>query len=341
MKNFTVFSRIGISLIIPGIILGCSITQKEYLSTIVDENTDINTRIMLGTESIRTQAAGSTKITQSVDTPSAVEKTPLNAPPIATDNQYLINIITTNGGCQFPCIWGINPIDYDATNGHKLLLNMLANTLTDYDFASVYYESNKSEIYMGKGIGDIQLRHRLVWEGERESQTLVKLFLQMTSLYRPGLDNQYRPYINSKEFLSIIDAQLYNGIIQNYGEPNQIYIVTTQDDNEGDLEYMPISLIFWFQEKDFFIEYYGWRLINEKPYLFCSNKISGISISFLNHSEKLSDVYTNTLISTDLPMSHKTIRTFDQVSELTINQAVESLMSGSCLQFPEKFWYVY
>jgi hypothetical protein len=138
---------------------------------------------------------------------------------------YLKGISENNNNCQLPCIWGITQ------NSHikESFLEFVNKYETSGQDHSYYYETGVTEninwLYSGVWINEKLLKADFHQKKENESE-----FLYLTV---HSYDTEYENFWNTNNKTALTEYFSYYllpEILQNYGEPSQIYVGVFPDE---------------------------------------------------------------------------------------------------------------
>lgn len=178
-------------------------------------------------------------------TPVIAETGVSNKTPLATlsDDEkglYIRKQIQNNGGCNLPCILGIDPQNNE---------NMLRELMKDFgERVNLRYEeynesvgveyNNQSE----EGLIDIGFTYYF-------NKKLLNLVLQNYE-YNP---NKYDFHYGSLDF----DYYAIDNILSKYGKPTEVRVGAWYLEPMSDQYFEPFTISLYYPEKGFLIEYYG------------------------------------------------------------------------------------
>jgi hypothetical protein len=251
-ENISIFLIILYLFLLCGILLSsCHIKGfDQKITSVISESP---TLITLEETSMSINVSpSSTEILKLTPTNKAMTKTIVSSELSDKQKEKFFDLFTTNGNCDFPCWWGIQPGDpiqkvFD-----------LAPTVGD----SLYGEGKPDYYYLlsldNLNILDVSIR--FFTDKNKDTIRRMKIILN-----RPV---RFRDYYDSFEKgLSI------SGVMQKYGEPEEILInIYPRAEKDSSIAY---SLLLSYQSSRFSILYLG-KIEHEDPLQICSTKLTDL-----------------------------------------------------------------
>lgn len=203
---------------------------------------------------ITASSATAMQVYQSV-TPIGSTAVPLDA--LTKDEQHalILNLLADNGGCQLPCIWGVNSADVESA---YLLADMVPVNYVSghywkdfdisfpvdnqpYNLASYFFIIN-NEKSIGIDSSIISKKEKCIMYGAEGN-------CDMTTSY---WDYEF----DTNNFRKITKQYLPGEILLTYGMPKEISINGWfYDPDEPQLDWYPFSIMFSYEDKGFLAEY--------------------------------------------------------------------------------------
>jgi hypothetical protein len=190
--------------------------------------------------------------------------TPLPTLPPESSKKYLLQLLSTNGNCELPCLWGIFPGrteigtlkqfesqfgDVDNPKGYS------TNLMWNEDSSTLFFQTVEDT-----------LGRTIIFE-HRGMPEINYLLLQINIDHDRGLD----------KFLQFSNYEL-SAILSQYGEPTQILLGPWPDDPDRPNQWLPFNLVLFYPGEGFLIEYVLDRQEDAGYFIGCPSRIVGLNV---------------------------------------------------------------
>lgn len=251
------------------------------------------------------------------------------------------NLFIDMSNINLPRIWGLEPGLSSYIDAENLisLVNKLDTEGDDYVKTS--NNGKGGLILIGYFITDTEISGKLEWEYlGTTKQISVMAFEALSNAFK--LNNeiaQFFPNYGNDEFLSIFQEYQPSQIMDKFGIPGDIYIVTRGKSIDYSPENPPISIILSYPHKSIAFEYFGVKSFAEKKITFCPNSIYGFSIISTNKDQgfEFSKVYSHTWIETYFPYSEEYIANVHDALLDDEEHIISGLQNGQCFTIDTTF----
>lgn len=182
-------------------------------------------------------------------TPAFVLPTELS---LEEERAYIRKKLENNGGCDFPCILGVDPSN-DENKNRKLFKNFGEEGSLGYD----EYENSGLIIYTG----EIEEEYLVFGFDYVFLKNLQKLNLILENYWvknRPEIGTYYTGIHESSDFVYYRIDQ----ILTKYGKPSEVWVGAWFLEPRSDFEDEPFTISMYYPERGFLIEYKGY-VVNE------------------------------------------------------------------------------
>jgi hypothetical protein len=205
-----------------------------------------DTTVMPTKEPRVTATSLSTPISTSTSTP-VVRPTP--PPTYTVDQAYkeLLELLESNGGCQIPCIVGLDPLG--STSDDALVVLSPLSGIAQF----TAYDKYGGEFYFHLPINDEILRIALIYSVKQTRDVIEILYLNV--LLERAVEDGFEDVFDSPEFYRMLELFSLKSILMTYGPPNEIYIRADLMQIDQPIPYHPFYLLLAYPDKGFFIEY--------------------------------------------------------------------------------------
>jgi hypothetical protein len=204
------------------------------------------TTVMPTKEPSATATSPSTPISTLTSTPIVRPTLP---PTYTVDQAYteLLELLRSNGGCQIPCIIGLDPLV--STSNDALVALSPLSSITSF----LAHEEGDSYFYFDVPINNNLLIIDISYSLEHDRDVIEIIYLYAELLR--AVDDGFEVIFNSPEFYRILELFSLKSILMTYGPPNEIYIRADLMQIDQPIPYHPFYLLLAYPDKGFFIEY--------------------------------------------------------------------------------------
>jgi hypothetical protein len=172
---------------------------------------------------------------------------------------YVTQLSSNNGGCRFPCIWGLYP-DENQNDKMDIFLNQYPNidVYSSY-FYTTEFSENKKMLSIGNWAENYILDAKFVYI-YGEDNTYLYLTTTATETKSPAYWEDYDNSNMTKYFSGYLLPQ----VLKDYGKPTEVYIGPYPEDNypERISKWIPFGIIVYYPENNFLINYFYPKEIN-------------------------------------------------------------------------------
>ncbi len=247
-------NRLLVSLIfmICGLLEGCYVQSAEIPNSTDTVQPVLPTQSpIIPTETNTSTPTSENKISTAIFTAT---NEPLRATPQATlsvsdSTSLVLDLLRDNGGCQFPCVWGMVPGETDLAS-IQAFQDRLANIATSYTFDN----SGSSAFELPQDTQKV-----LVELAYYQQHDYVDKFVVNSFGFRQLEEDPYlevTKVFGALPTTSIVKYYLPSNILKNYGRPSRVLIAGFYDDRlpptKADWLF---SLVLDYSESGFVVEY--------------------------------------------------------------------------------------
>lgn len=238
--------------------------------------------------------------------------TPVATLPVEIRKQNLIELFSTNGGCDFPCWWGIS--SGDSIQKVSELAPLVGKPLRAYG-SSYYYILSLDNL----NFADFDTNFFV-----DASQTVQRIEI---SINQPS---RFRDYYDAFEMRLSLAS-----LLGRYGKPSEVLLLVTPRFEPGETP-RPYTLFLIYDTQDFGIVYSG--LVDyENPLRICSIKLDDYHLQYvmlylINPRSKIVEI--NRFNSTELqPLEQVTSMSLDDFYQIFTNPK-----NNQCIDVPIDVW---
>jgi hypothetical protein len=195
--------------------------------------------------------------------------------PIEEARIRLLELLSNNGNCRLPCLWGFTPGESN--------LEKLKNTLSQ--FGQIYSQQNfYSEFSWNNQTGGISFGFtdkniEVIGEfGHTKSPRNETLTLHAVGP-RFETPNSFSPLVERFEYY------LLPQILSNYSQPSEVIVGPYPFDPDRPNDWLPMNLGLFYPDQGFYIEYVMTKLTKGKYFVSCPAQPVEISIVVWNATE--------------------------------------------------------
>ena len=254
----------------------------------------------------------------------------------------LYNISENNGGCNLPCIWGINPITQSPED-----FRAFAGKFGNVDFYGDYsiysdYSGNGNDLYFMDWENDWETDIAFYQRGKSKIDYLI-----LDVLVPNTKQVDYWSNYQTSPFQMHYSNYLLPNIFQTYGQPRSVYIGPDPEDDEPTRRspWIPFSVLLFYPDQGFLIDYLLPKNVENDYFTGCLSHVNELTIVSWNPdpSKSLVDIVA------DLPqgywqwMSESRLKNFyrsiDQI--MPIEQFYNTYTSSAypdCIRVPKDLW---
>jgi hypothetical protein len=262
-------------------------------------------------------------VTALPDTPTQTS-TPLTPTPFPTRmivptlspealKKNLIELFSTNGGCDFPCWWGVSPGDFV---DKAFSLSSILGEAPGRDVIGNYYYYTISIVDLHSPDLDVNFYHSP--SGVIQETAVI--------LRYPSQFHEYNDAIESQ-------LALHNLLTQ-YGKPSEVLLLIKPRSEKND--HSGYALFLAYDSRGFGIEYWG-IVDNEDPIRVCSIKLNNYHLyEFRFYAQDLPPV-----IEERSQFFLSEFRSLDQVTSMSLDdfyQAYSDANYSGCIETSYELW---
>lgn len=266
-----------------------------------------------------------TQIILSTSTPNPkLSPTPLLTLPLDQIVGNMVELLKTNAGCQFPCIWGITPGVTSWVEAEQQLQQAGIKTASDHQGTSlIHYDT-------------LLIPARTVKEGMFTDIEFIERKDVVVAIYLHG-----EGYYSPEEFKEIWNSYAPERIISNLGQPTRVWIDAVASAAEGNPTSFPYELWVFYDPLGLLLRYQG--MVDARPvYRFCPTFSDSGNIGITM------DVYAVSTLGGDSPEDLTELkgmafppRNLEEAAGLTIEEFYGLFLKNGqpiCFETPQNIW---
>ncbi|MDR3573717.1 MAG: hypothetical protein P4L50_07640 [Anaerolineaceae bacterium] len=209
---------------------------------------------------------------------STTSFTPIPTLSPERSKEVFLQISNTNGGCDFPCLWGITPEKTKIDALHQFEYQF-GNVENPKDFStSLLWGNDNSDLYFQIVKNTLGETFDFMHKG---SPGIDYLLLEVNIAHKLGLN----------KFLKS-DYYEMPMILSRYGDPTQVLLGPWPDDPDRPQQWLPFDIDLFYQNQGFFIEYVLERQKDAVFFVGCPDQIVGLRVITWdpNQSRSIDDI---------------------------------------------------
>jgi hypothetical protein len=253
------------------------------------------------------------------------------------DAQLMLNkLLTNNGDCLLPCLWGIVP-GVSKSQDAQYLLEALTG-ISNYK----HFGSGSGSISLETTLDKLKLIISFDYLADKNSGMINSLFFE-ARVFREtmGEDHGLTHIFDSNEFGQLLGYYMLSGILTEYGRPDEIYVSTFRQpppaERGGDTGAFLVILIY--PDQGVLVQYQTSMLVNGEYISGCINNAHitmelfppGNGETFVEYLDPTLQSY---LVNNFKPLSEVTVLSIDDFYQTFQSQTNE------CLETPSILWPV-
>jgi len=203
----------------------------------------------------------------------------------------IINLLQDNGRCSLPCFIGLTPEKTDYFSFHDFIGQFSEHNTPDVyvriwsldisRFFTLSFKENNTHIFF-------QLADVAIDESSKLSMITMHGYAMGEFGTTPEGALDLRPIYGDVLFAQTFEYYMLPSILSNYGVPEQALLATWQDDPDYPrIKTQPFSLVLFYPDQGFFVEYVTEREVIGNRYVGCPSK-SHIYLGTWNPKKALS-----------------------------------------------------
>lgn len=253
------------------------------------------------------------------------------------------SLIQDNGECQFPCVWGIDPISTRPESANELVTRFGNNEIPKEFFVEARKHENSAGIT--SVIWNNNLRTFIdfsLYENQEEIENIV-FYVEFTEELKGG--TSIKPVFGNPYFSELLHHYLPGQILTGYGAPSQIFIKPYEDEPTL-MDYQPLfSLVMIYEDIGFLVEYLFPRETDGKNYVGCPSKTATLSLITWDPATKptlFQMVFRNSGRGIN-DLDYHQFKSLEEASLMKISEFTEIFQkadTGNCLSTPRDLWRI-
>jgi len=258
----------------------------------------------------------------------------------------VFGLLKDNGGCQFPCLWGLTPEKTD-NQTFSVFISQFSPLVSPDVYMSVDDFGNVGGFTFSYRENNIHTVADFSYYKNTTSAKLDLLNLRGYAMKEQGnkldwLNADVTPLYGDASFNRAFEYYLLPQILSKYGRPSQVLLAPFPDEPQRpDIQWYPFSLVLLYPEKGIFVEYVSPREKVGNNFVGCPSKAS-ISLAVWNPASNLSLKYVVQKAGFKInevnmdyfrPVEKATLMTLDQFYQTFKNPG-----NTTCVETPQNLW---
>lgn len=230
---------------------------------------------------------------------------PLPTLPPAEALEKVRELLETNGGCTFPCWWGIEP----SRTSFMTVFNQFSPLTT---FIAIKKTDDMGSL-------DAEFRFPVSETNSNQELTItykvVNGIIQLIEIY-PGNINQFR----------------FNQILKDYGDPEEVWVEGLIDPTSSN----PFTIFFYYPRKGIIATFWVDATDLGDMLQICPGSISSIILVLWepNGFESFNDITGKTYGLAYIKKENRSLISLEQAT----NQTLVEISESNCFETPKKLW---
>ena len=329
------WKRVGLLLLF--VLVGCSPAQNFPTETLHRPATPTlraagalpapQTTLSLSVSVSPTPPPSATALQPSTPTPTSTPRLPTAAPAAtfspAEEIEWVRQMLQTNGGCELPCWWGFTP---GKTGWAEV-----------YDFFTVLGKTTQ--------VNTVNESRHVGWGAPRDD-LIVGLNFTVDDNDTMMVRRIFTTISTSKLEEQVLESYLPSRIMQQFGEPVQVFLNYNPTSVRGDTFY---SLILFYPDQGIMIKYYDRIEEQGANFRFCPNEASSAFLWLWAPSDSNvfpDDLYSNGSASGDqldiaksyFQTEYHPLHEVTRIDVATFRQMLQQAEAPVCLEAPFALW---
>ena len=293
----------GIRFLILGVlwIIGGCINSNTTIPTPFEKPSlvhPLTTKVFNTQDLIITTTPMLTLLATSTHTPRII---PTIGPTLTTKERqnYILDILKTNGGCRFPCLWGITP-EKSSWDSSRIFLSHFSPLISDEKSGDAVTHWIPLQISIEKQSTDAE-----IYFVERENQ----IDLINGEITSDDFDNYVHPY-TVKE------------IITKYGIPSQVEFYLPPGNEKANSNYVGYKFWLFYDQNGMVLEYWNGAQISGADYRICPNQFH---YNILGPSATLSEKYGIVWFAFQSPENKRMLVNLAEIEDQDVSKTLSIL----------------
>ncbi|MCI0555198.1 MAG: hypothetical protein L0287_29990 [Anaerolineae bacterium] len=302
------------------LIAGCS----TFSSSRIQPTPTLSTKLPEATVTISPTSPSKPTPTIMIPTPS-----PLPTLPPAEAEAMTLNLLQDNGGCLFPCWWGLTPGKTSTQTAKSLLEKFTANSLR-----TTFYEDVGGASWLIEKNG-LLLDIIVSFTYDRLLSGTVESFRITTEVKKEleggGFETVWENPLNEQ----FLQAYALPQILSTYGQPKDVLVFA----NEG---WRYFSLILNYSEQGFVVWYSAPLESSGDKYLGCMSKaFTKLYLWAPEFSYTWAEGVTGTGDKSEIDSLNRDFQPLEKVTSMTLDEFYNDFVDTNnftCLETPKQLW---
>jgi len=280
--------------------------------------------------------------------PTQIFKSPIPQPPLTMSEaeNVILKLVDDNGGCNLPCIWGLEPGVSSVTHVNEIHTTFAPEYVSDELLIKVNDFDDVGGITYISWADEFQITaHMSFYFKGDETLKLVEFDARSYRVSGSGMDKRLEYVFGYEPLLSLVDKFTLSNSLQNYGEPSSILLAPSYFDRPSATppSWIWYSVVIIYEEQGFLAEYIMPRRWMGDSLAACVDQIAEITIIGWDPQQEfdLSEVLS---VKSGLGIHESNIsyfRSLEEATSLTIPDFTEIFSepdTDACIYTPLDLW---
>jgi hypothetical protein len=290
-------------------------------------------RFQITLDALRTQVSKAGAISTPIPTQVI---TPVPTLSEESTNQFILNRFADNGGCKFPCWWGITPGISKSSDAYSMLSQLSLASV------SIGLSPTEGDISLNYPAKEVRIRFSIDYFPDTKQNSLQTIYISTQALQMIGNDSWKAAY-DSKEYKDLLQKYTLPSILSEYGKPSKIWLgaFVIPFGAEGPTPKSVSRVTLLYPERGLFIRYTNEFERNGNKAFFCPNQ-SFVDVWLLPPQAK--NLYQEILSSFSIDWEGSPTKVgvmpLEDASQMTIENFYQTYKNPTekCIQTPEGIW---
>jgi hypothetical protein len=258
--------------------------------------------------------------------------------------QMIMNLLKDNGACRLPCVWGF-PLEETSPQFVPLFVERFGTNKGENKFEV------SSRISIDSGVISSELWNQntrvhidFFYDIVASKLERVGIHSQIISETGQGNSMQSKPLYGDPFAKELLNYYTLPQILKNYGKPTQVYLYTFTDPEYENVSKIPFSIVIYYQESGFLVEYVVPRENSGDIYVGCPSKWAFISIVAWNTGNNTTLKEITQGNTTGYVLDKNSVDNFKPIEEVTtmtldtFYEKYHSPTNETCILTQRDFW---
>ena len=270
------------------------------------------------------------------DTPA-----PIPTLPVEQAQAKLLELLSNNGNCRLPCLWGITPgkSDYREARANLIPLGNISGLMSGFtsDGGAMFpvYTENNLKLSLSVGLNV----ERLV---DEQIVRNISFDAREFQVGEPGNPYALKPIYDSKTFGERLRPYMLHALLAEYGIPAAVLISTDGGYERG--RYVPgFDIVLFYPDQGIMAAYTTYRqLVNGKVRGCPANAHVEMQLTPAGQPDSFAKIIAQTQWSNLWPISgdNPYWKSVDEATSMTLEQFYETFRQSTdkCIETPANLW---